>query len=314
MSKTLETAILLSTFNGEKYIAQQIESILNQTYYNLKIYIRDDGSTDSTIKIIKNYESRDPRIIVLDSHVNLGCAMSFIELASKVESDIYLFCDQDDLWKEDKVERAVQSLVDCKNTPTLYHTDLDVVDSNLTDLGISFYQLKRLNPQLGDCSSLYIENFVVGCTIGFNRKLRDLAVSPELSVNGLAMHDWWFALVAHLFGQIKYDDYSSLLYRQHEGNQIGAQNRTITNKVRRILNGSYFDDFKKYRSKVGNQARSLLFIYGDKLSKNDVETLELVSLIDKVNNINLLKSLKRKGVKFQVKKLQHSLLFSMLFK
>lgn len=142
MVKEKKVIILLSTYNGEKYIEQQINSLLKQTYKNINIYVRDDGSKDGTLEILKKYEEKGE--IFLIQGKNIGFINSFMELLKKVEkADYYSFCDQDDVWNEDKIERAVRALEKEDNDKILlYASNYEFYDSNMEFLGKSPYKNK----------------------------------------------------------------------------------------------------------------------------------------------------------------------------
>lgn len=127
-----KVAVLLSTYNGEKYLKEQLDSLINQTYSNIDIYIRDDGSTDNTVKIIKEYQKNNSNIY-LDEGKNSGFIKSFFELLkNNSNADIYSYCDQDDIWEKDKIERAVKHIEKEDNTkPILYFCNSDYYDMNM---------------------------------------------------------------------------------------------------------------------------------------------------------------------------------------
>lgn len=141
----MNVAILLSTYNGEKYLEEQLDSLLLQSYQDFVVYIRDDGSSDRTVNIINQYVMKDNRFINVGNSENLGCAASFINLLRNASADIYMFCDQDDYWLPNKLQRAVDyfSAIDPLQ-PTLYHCDLSVVDEKLNIIQNSFLPFFKL--------------------------------------------------------------------------------------------------------------------------------------------------------------------------
>ncbi len=142
----MNVAILLSTYNGEKYLEEQLDSLLLQSYQDFVVYIRDDGSSDRTVNIINQYVMKDNRFINVGNSENLGCAASFINLLRNASADIYMFCDQDDYWLPNKLQRAVDyfSAIDPLQ-PTLYHCDLSVVDEKLNIIQNSFLQHQKMS-------------------------------------------------------------------------------------------------------------------------------------------------------------------------
>lgn len=210
--------ILLSTFNGEKYLAEQLDSLLGQTCQEWMLLVRDDGSTDGTRKILAEYACRDSRIELLPHNQRLGAADSYLELLSLApEADYYAFCDQDDVWLPGKLSRSVQRLVGHEAMPALYCSGLQLVDDELRPLGWS--RALRLEPCF--LNSL-VENIAIGCTLVLNRQacqLLRLRIPPRRQIY---MHDWWCYQVISAFGLVIYDPESFILYRQHAANTLGG--------------------------------------------------------------------------------------------
>ena len=234
--------ILMATYNGEKYIEQQIESILKQTYNEWKLYIRDDGSTDSTIEIIEKYaaEYSDKIIIVKDSKKGLGAKLNFAELIKYSTNEYCMFSDQDDVWLENKIELTLNTMSDMeqkfgKLIPILVHTDLKVVNKELDVINASFWNYQNLDPNRKKLNDLLVQNNVTGCTMMINKKLIDLSQDmPKECI----MHDWWIALIASTFGKIGAISIPTILYRQHGNNEVGAHKyrslKFIKNKIYNI--------------------------------------------------------------------------------
>ena len=208
--------MLLSTYNGEKFLSVQLESLLAQQDIDLTIFIRDDGSSDTTPTILAQFAAQHKNIH-LRLEKNRGVIASFFDLITTVEYgfDYYALADQDDYWLPEKLISAVNKLEQqSKGQPLLYCSALEYVDQNLEHLGISNVNFK---PAFGNA---LVENIVTGCTAVFNAELRKLArdYQPKQAV----MHDWWLYLLATAFGQVIYDPISYIKYRQHGGNVIGA--------------------------------------------------------------------------------------------
>lgn len=215
--------ILLSTYNGERYLNEQLNSLFSQSYQDFKLIARDDGSSDKTLEILKSYD-----IELLPSNENLGVKSSFETLLKYAfensDADYFMFCDQDDVWNQDKVKLTLQKMYEMeklyKNTPILVHTDLEVVDENLHTINPSFMKLQNLNEKKNRLNNLLIQNTITGCTVMINRDLAKLCL--PMSSNAI-VHDWWVGLVASYFGKIGYVDDSTIKYRQHTSNTIGAK-------------------------------------------------------------------------------------------
>ena len=220
-------AILLSTFNGEKFLDELLISILNQSYTGFNVYIVDDGSTDNTLSVIKYYAKLHKNVHFLEiGKPGKGAFYSFMELLAFVDADYYFFADQDDVWLKDKVKILVERLVFLENefgqVPILVYSDLFVVDENLNVISSSFSAYSSINQELVLKNKYFfsVTNAVVGCTMCINNYVKKLCYP----VNPLAiMHDSWITLsTAFNGGLIDYTPDKLLLYRQHENNVIGA--------------------------------------------------------------------------------------------
>lgn len=214
-SDTKKVQILMSTYNGEEYIREQLDSILAQNYPDVDILIRDDGSTDDTYVILKEYEEMHQNINAFQGE-NIGVNKSFFELLRRSNRDAtYIgFCDQDDYWLPEKIERAVERLENIKG-PALYCGAKTLVDENLEKL--EEQQDTHLIPGFGNA---VIESICSGCTTLMNRELVDIIVErlPEDVIH----HDWWCYMAATYLGSMYYDRKSYIYYRQHGNNEVGA--------------------------------------------------------------------------------------------
>lgn len=214
--------ILLATYNGEKYIQEQLDSILNQTYTNFNLYISDDCSSDSTVDILKEYEKKDSRIKVFVQEKNLGYVLNFEFLLKQVTSDYYMLSDQDDVWLPEKVEKSYNKLV--KENLDLVFTDLEIVDKNLNKIHDSMFKFLKIDKRIkkyNDYRLLYLDNCATGCTIISRSKFLDL-ILPVPSTTKYLIHDYWIALVVSMYGRISYIDEPLIKYRQHGNNQVGT--------------------------------------------------------------------------------------------
>jgi rhamnosyltransferase len=221
--------VLLATYNGEKFLAQQIESIQAQIVSSWTLLVRDDGSIDGTKRILSNCAAKDPRIrIVEDDLGRSGPTRNFDALMRTAEaqgSDIVFFADQDDVWLPEKMFKQLQSLHELESRhgsgiPLLTYSDMEVVDVDLHRIHHSFmlYQRQRHEPQ-DPIHVLLTQNFVAGCTVAINRQLLEFA-SPI--PDEIHLHDWWLAVCAAACGRISYIDEPLVRYRQHSLNQVGA--------------------------------------------------------------------------------------------
>ncbi len=206
--------ILLSTYNGERFLREQLDSLMRQTWGSIEVLARDDGSSDGTVGILREYAGRYGNIRVYPEE-NKGVAESFFELLKKSDADYVAFCDQDDVWLEDKLETAVARL-ETESGPALYCGNKILVDSDLEPLAKQDAREKR--PGFGNA---VVECICTGCTAVMNRKLADImrARLPEHAI----MHDWWAYLAASYVGNVIFDKEAHILYRQHGGNVVGAK-------------------------------------------------------------------------------------------
>ena len=222
--------ILLSTYNGEKYLAAQLDSLIEQTFTNWRLLVRDDGSTDATMEIVRKYAEQFPEKVVLitegRTETGLGAANSFSVLMKASSAPYIAFCDQDDIWLSDKLEKQLDALQQAENsvsetTPLLVHSDLIVVDHQLSLLSPSLWTYQHLNPlKMHSFKRLLLQNYVTGCTCLLNRALLEKALPvPDAAV----MHDWWLALIAMDEGEIINMREPTVKYRQHAHNDTGAK-------------------------------------------------------------------------------------------
>lgn len=229
--------IVLATYNGEKYLDQQLDSIIAQSYTNWRLLISDDGSSDKTLSIIEKYTRADKRILLVNKNRQGGVVKNFSKALEFVTSNYIMFSDQDDYWLPEKITHLKGMLCEQErltgNVPLLVFSDLVVVDENLKILKPSFFIGTGLNPTYNfDTRFLLWRSTVYGCTVMFNKPLYDVATpfSPEVT-----MHDQWFALMASLTGHVLYSKESHVYYRQHANNVVGAKERTLFARLKRLL-------------------------------------------------------------------------------
>lgn len=233
--------ILLATYNGEKYIREQLESLLEQTYQNWILWIHDDGSKDSTLNIIKEYEEKLPNKIKLlnDGLKCSGAKQNFTHLLSSIDDNFnyIMFCDQDDVWLENKIEITLNKMIEVENRnqnkPIIIHTDLKVVDEGLNTIADSYFIYQKIKPQWSkDFNISLVQNSVTGCTMMINKKAKEISLPIG---NNAIMHDWWILLkVLQNNGVVEYIDKPTILYRQHSSNDTGAKGfsfRKLLNKM-----------------------------------------------------------------------------------
>lgn len=270
--------VLLATYNGERFLRAQIDSILSQDYKNLRVLARDDGSTDSTTAILKEYEQRFPdRFRIMPPGPPTGSAKdNFLLLMKASTSDYVCFSDQDDLWLPGKVSSTMQAMSALESrhgtdTPLLVFTDLQVVDDALKPLHESFWRQAGIVPgHINRLAAVLVHNPVTGCTMLINRPLLDMSVEmPGEAV----MHDSWIALLASAFGASAAVEMQTVLYRQHDRNVIGIDSRARS--PRELITRFLQRDGRvlQWKSNEG-LAEALLRIYGKDLSPDHRQLLK----------------------------------------
>ena len=238
--------ILMSTYNGQTYLRKQIESILRQTYQNIELVIRDDGSKDETVSILREYEQQFKNIRVIYGK-NVGVNSSFFLLLEQCNADYIAFADQDDIWLPEKIQSAVEKL-DKYNVPAVYACNKILIDGN--DYITKKNNNRDIKPSF---SNALVENICTGCTIVMNKKIAD---DLKLHIPRQAiLHDWWCYLVASYLGVVVYDKNAFILYRQHGENVVGAT-ENILKKIE--FNVKYI---LKNRGKLGKQLEEFQNIY-----------------------------------------------------
>lgn len=207
--------VLMSSYNGEKYIREQIDSILAQQGVSVKLLVRDDGSKDGTLSILKDYENKG-KLSLIEGN-NIGPAKSFFALINKaVDADYYALSDQDDVWDEDKLRIAVNQMQSVDNKYVIYSSNARLVDKNL-----NFIKNETLFPRT-TLGAAFLKNYVTGCTVVFNDELL-IRLKESRPNEYIKCHDWWINLVAlSLGGKSIYDTTPHLSYRQHNKNVTGA--------------------------------------------------------------------------------------------
>ena len=272
--------ILLATYNGSQYLPEQLDSILSQSYGNINVIIRDDGSSDNTVMIIKEYEQKDNRVKLLnDSLENLGFVRNFEELMKNSTSDYIMFSDQDDIWYNDKVEisyarmKAIEES-NGKSCPILVHTNSRIMnyETRTKALFISDYAKNS------SFENSFFNFFVQGSTMLINGSLKREALPFSKEVY---LHDRYLHLIAEFIGIRSYIDVPTMDYRQHSNNEIGSS----VNVIDKIKNKRYFNL---------KDRELLIFLdntYSAKLDEIKKEKMDAYKLIVN-NNISRFKRLK----------------------
>ena len=264
--------VMLSTYNGEKYILEQLESLKLQDYANFTVKIRDDGSKDSTFALVSEYIKANNLDWEIHKGENLGFIKSFFWLLfnASEEAEFYSFCDQDDYWKKEKISRAVERLqTEPEELPLLYSSGYTLVDKNL----VPFPVKPRESNLIPSFKGALFVNIVTGCTVVLNKKMRELVISKK--VPNCVVHDWWLYLVASAFGKVLFDAHSTILYRMHGNNVCGtstsSHKRKIVNFVKMLRGKLYLH----HLGEITEQVKDFKCIYSDKLTAEHINDIEI---------------------------------------
>ncbi len=258
----------MSTYNGIDYLREQIDSILAQDHPHVRLLVRDDGSSDGTVSVLREYEAKYENVDVINGE-NLGVTDSFFRLLEQAgDADYYAFSDQDDVWKKEKLSRAVATLERKQRSgeePLLYFSRLEFVDENLNHLGYS--------PEVNVTGfrNALIQNQSIGCTSVINAAARRLLVE-DLPDEAL-MHDWWVYAVVSAFGRVVHDPTPTILYRQHSSNVVGdtpSRLKHFFKRLRRFMTRNWKNDIFR----PSNQARRLAQIFGEQLGDKERRLVE----------------------------------------
>jgi glycosyltransferase involved in cell wall biosynthesis len=220
----------MATYNGGKFLAEQLDSLLAQRHSAIRILISDDASTDNSTEVIQAYAARDTRVCLVNTMRQGGVVANFSKVLSASDAGYMMFCDQDDVWLEDKVGTMLTALLAQESelgtaTPLLGFSDLTVVKSDLQIDRASFYSSNGLNAGHNtDPRYLAWSSTVYGCTTVFNRALADLGKPMPA---GIPMHDQWLALLASSAGRVFYVPRQTIFYRQHDMNVVGARRKSL---------------------------------------------------------------------------------------
>ena len=272
----MKVNILMSTYNGQQFLTEQIRSIQDQSYTDWTLFIRDDGSSDNTKEILKDFEHQDSRIHIIDSDKsdNLGVIKSFHKLVNHDRADYYFFSDQDDVWLPNKLELSLKEAQNyLADLPLMVYMDLKVVNQDLEIMTESMVKSQSHHANTELVQEL-TENTVTGGVAMINHALAEMWQETD----DILMHDWYLALLASAFGNLVFIDQPGELYRQHSDNVLGA--RTLSKRFKKwirphILFAVYWDLIKNSQK----QARHLLQM---PLSQSNRELIEaFVTIMDK---------------------------------
>lgn len=261
--------VLMSTFNGESFLGEQLDSILSQQNVDVKLLIRDDGSIDNTRNILTQYKNKNPNLIEIITGENIGYKLSFAYLIKEglirfPDIKFLAFADQDDVWLNNKLFEGLKIIKETDSTkPIAYCTNTTLVDQSLNYIK-DCWKPNEVEISKARCM---IENFATGCTMIFNRRAGELFVSKNPQY--LSVHDYWMFQICVFLGEVYFDHTSRILYRQHDKNQIGRPG-FFSRMKNRIL-------WKFKRNAIEYRNKSFLACYGDLLSDADKKLLAQIT-------------------------------------
>lgn len=287
--------IVLATYNGEAYLAEQLTSIQRNNHYHQwinHIIVSDDGSNDNTQTIVEQFKKQDSKIIWVENTNQIkGPKSNFAFGIMNSEADYIMLCDQDDIWLPSKIETLIQTIKDAEQTfgsqtPILAFSDVQVVDQNLNEICPSYFKLKNISKDWYlKFEQVIQQNVVSGCSLICNRALINKALPIP---NDAYMHDWWLAMVASQCGHITFIDQCLIQYRQHNNNNIGANKRTKLDLCQRF--SFHLAQFEKSIALIIKQAQAFkVFELENGLpTNNTIEALATIEQQSRLQRIRLL--------------------------
>lgn len=280
MSGNYDTAVLLAVYNGERFLPELLTSLRKQDLSGFDIIVSDDGSTDATGRIIADGIIRSSLPIhrlIRPSNEERGPKGNFLFLIESTEADTYFLCDQDDVWFSSKMKKEKELLDGLRrefgdDIPLLVFSDCEVTDSGLNVKSASFLRQNGLSGERTAFSEVLIDNVAPGCTMCFNRALREKYLSGKVksydsgSLELIEMHDHYLLMIASVFGHVGFLNEPTLFYRQHEDNEVGAKGESKAAKIGRnlsgILSGSFKKDKREFIEKKKRLAQAMLSFEG----------------------------------------------------
>jgi glycosyltransferase involved in cell wall biosynthesis len=293
--------ILLATWNGERFLAALLDSVLAQDFGWFTILARDDCSEDGTAAILNDYAARFPdRLRVLaPPQQRSGACCNFGALIDAATADFVFLCDQDDIWLPNKMSVTCAAMAGMvsrsgEDRPLLVHTDLAVVGPDLEPLGESHFRYAGVDPGNKSLSQLLLANVATGCTVLVNRALYELARPiPDVAL----MHDHWLAQVAAALGEIRVVPQATLLYRQHAANAVGTEKATPARFLRRVRGTLFSDASLSVLQAYSRHAEVLLARYGDRLEPSSYHQVVALARVWHLPRLRRFAYLWRAGVR-----------------
>lgn len=280
--------VLLSTYQGGRYLLAFLDSLVAQTARDWFLSIRDDGSSDDSVEIVRRHSRLHGYEVRwhASSGTRLGYPETYFTLLQAATQPIVFFADQDDLWLPEKLAVMEPEVHAYGDTPALVHTDLIVVDSNNRELAPSFLDLERGRPPRSDTLlGLLLMNYVTGAAAACNLALCHAIRRPRVSVP----HDWWAALTAVLLGRVRYLDIAPVRYRQHGGNAIGAYSESKQVGFNRGWLSLSFAEKTERNRRFAFLADEALRVYGDVVDASAIRELQWFAQLDSGGPLDLVR-------------------------
>jgi glycosyltransferase involved in cell wall biosynthesis len=286
MQETVQ--ILLATYNGERFLREQLDSLFNQTFSHFTVLIRDDGSTDKSLRIIETYQQKYPsRIIVLkDNKKNVGAAQNFGILLEHSTADYIFFCDQDDIWLPEKVEISLEKMKSTEQEnaakPCLIFSDMKAMDEAGKITADSVWKQLYLHPEYFTLNRLLVQNIPHGCTMLINRAMRNLATPiPKDAI----LHDHWIALLAVTCGNFNFIQEPTLLLRDH-AQSVTRKPASLTDKIKRFSTNFLSKKEYEYYIKIRvNQAKALQLRTSSFINEEQFDLLKKFLQLEKTSGM-----------------------------
>lgn len=290
-------AILLSTYNGECFIEEQLRSIFNQSYQNFSLFVRDDGSNDKTVTILNNYSKRhDNMFFQEDANCrNLGASLSFMKLLESVDADYYVFCDQDDIWDKDKLKIQLNTIakhdVKYTNIPIVAFHDLVLMNKKGQIINNSFWSLREIFVESVQFESIFVKNVITGCAAMINNQMKSEIL--KCKHQNILMYDHLIALIGYSFGRAIPINKGLILYRDHESSVTPKAKIKFEHRVLNLINNF---NRKDYLLPHILQLEEFLEVFHNYLNQYQINSLKMFIAKKKLSPFIRFLSLKVKGI------------------
>jgi glycosyltransferase involved in cell wall biosynthesis len=268
-----QISVAMATYNGSKYIEQQLDSILRQNIEVVEIIIVDDKSSDSTLEIINKYQNQHQYIKLFVNTVNIGPSLTFKRAISECKGDYIALSDQDDIWEKDKLETSMKYMLKMKDqrSPCVVFTDLKVIDDSETIIQKSYWEYRRIDPFKVNFKNILFYNVITGCTTLINRSMAfELSKMPA---EGVLLHDHWIALVAYGLGEAIPVKIQPIKYRTHQNSATIKEHPTLLDRFHQIWNLLFLNRNPEYLLANIKQGAKFYELYSSKLKQTDIRAL-----------------------------------------